>query len=102
MLTGGGLPTSVVVGVVIVLALSALIKAATPLATIILHKFRPEPGRRIQVERGHGRLKIVIEPQEEPKPNDTPQERDKQPPPTSKSADGAPQPKPKRPAKRRL
>jgi hypothetical protein len=90
-LTGGRLPTAVVVAVVIVLALGWLIKAATPLVAIILHKFRPEPGRRIQVERERGRLKIVIEPPEGPQ----------QLPPSPTSANGTPRPKPKRPARRR-
>ena len=90
LLTGGGLPTSVVVGVVIVLALAALIRAATPLVAIILHKFRPEPGKRIQVERG--RLKIVIEPPAESKdPATAPKKPDKQ---------LAPVPKKKRPRRR--
>jgi hypothetical protein len=76
-LPGSQLPTAVIVAVSIVLALSALIRAATPLVAIILHKFRPEPGRRIQVERG--RLKIVIEPPAESKdPADAPKEPDKQ------------------------
>lgn len=99
VLNGGQLPTAVVIAVVIVLALGSLIRAATPLVTIILHKFRPEPGRRIQVERG--RLKIVIEPPEEPKRDDTPREPDKRLPPPPTNADGASQPKPKRPAGRR-
>jgi len=82
LLTGDQLPTAVVIAVVIVLALTLLIRASTPLVAIILHKFRPEPGKRIQVERG--RLKIVIEPHEDPKPGDRPQDPGKQLSPTPK------------------
>ncbi|MGW4060483.1 hypothetical protein ACWEGE_19515 [Amycolatopsis sp. NPDC004747] len=89
LLTGGQLPAAVVIAVVIVLALDYLIKAATPLVTIILHKLKPDHDRRVQVERG--RLKIVIEPQEEPKRADKLQAPDRQLPPAAD--DGTPRPK---------